>query len=533
MKSIAALLSTPLLLLLLTCSNWQQTNAARILCIVGTPAHNNPGWVLPFFQTLAERGHQLTVIGSQMDADIPGITSVPVSNEYDVIRKHYVDAMGHYQNYWDIKQLLIWYEALLGTCRSTVETLFFKNFNIPEGNFDLIIYDATYSIECLLTKLPQLRSVPVMALSSGKLTTDLLQLVEAENTISAATIPHFASRLPLEMTYWHCLQNHVMYLAERFIQWSVVQPVLNGMLGNGYFNPEVQVVLLNTHPVLDYVQNMPPNVIEVGGLHILSESEPLPFSTQDFIDRFSEGIIYINLPHIELMYGLGIQAIETMIREYGQFGFLWNVNNVKELQLSENFYNLRAINVVENMQQNILAQSNVKVFLSHGDSFSIQESLYNAVPIIVLPLLMDQINNAQRLEDRHLGVRVSPSDFAVNSFSAALKLLIRDDSYLESMQQAQLNYRTRQLKPLDVAVWHAEQLVSQPNLFKHLSVSKSSGMFYLIRKSTEVLIVPLIFLLLFFGNFIFLIWQSINKKKVRRIKEKKVKAKPQEDKKED
>lgn len=138
------------------------------------------------------------------------------------------------------------------------------------------------------------------------------------------------------------------------IQWSVVQPVLNGMLGNGYFTPDVQVVLLNTHPSLDYVQNMPPNVIEVGGLHILSESEPLPFSTQDFIDRFSEGIIYINLPHIELMYGLGIQAIETMIREYGQFGFLWNVNNVKELQLSENFYNLRAINVVENMQQNIL-----------------------------------------------------------------------------------------------------------------------------------------------------------------------------------
>lgn len=133
-----------------------------------------------------------------------------------------------------------------------------------------------------------------------------------------------------------------------------------------------------------------------------------------------------------------------------------------------------------------------------------------------------------------MGVRVSPSEFSVNSFSAALKQLIRDDSYLESMQQAQNNYRTRQLKPMDVAVWYAEQLVSQPNLFKHLSVSKSSGMFYLIRKSMEVLVIPLVFMLLFFGNFIFLIWQSISKKKrVRRIKEKKVKAKPQEDNKED
>lgn len=213
MKTIAAAL--PLLLLLLTCSQWQQSNAARILCIVGTPVHNNPGWALPFFQTLAGRGHELTVISTHIDAEMPGIQIVPLTNEYDVVKKHYANAMGHYQSYWDIKQLLIWYEALLGTCRSTFETHFFKKFSIPDVNFDLLIYDATYSLECLLTKLPQLRSVPVIALSGGKLTTDLAQLVEAENTISAATIPHFTSRLPLEMNYWHRLQNHVMYLAEQ------------------------------------------------------------------------------------------------------------------------------------------------------------------------------------------------------------------------------------------------------------------------------------------------------------------------------
>lgn len=126
------------------------------------------------------------------------------------------------------------------------------------------------------------------------------------------------------------------------------------MLESGFSSIKAQVVLLNTHPVLDYVQNMPPNVIEVGGLHIRAESEPLPFSLQEFIERFSEGIVYINLPHIELMYGLGLKAVESMIKEFSQLGFLWNVNNLKDLQLSESLYNLRAINVFDNMQQNIL-----------------------------------------------------------------------------------------------------------------------------------------------------------------------------------
>lgn len=48
--------------------------------------------------------------------------------------------------------------------------------------------------------------------------------------------------------------------------------------------------------------------------------------------------------------------------------------------------------IVSQFSYSLTAQSNVKAFLTHGDSFGIQEAIYNAVPIIALPLLMDQIN---------------------------------------------------------------------------------------------------------------------------------------------
>ncbi|EDV90384.1 GH10108 [Drosophila grimshawi] len=393
MKAFAALL------VLLICNNWQQLHGARILCLIATPEHNNPSWTQPFFEALAERGHLLTVVSTLADPSIPGITHIPVSNDYDVIKKHYVNEMGYYNNYWDIKQVLIWYEALLGTCQSAAEIDLVKMLEKVKHKYDLIIYDATYSMECLLSKFPKFRKVPVLALSGGKLTTDLMHLVQAENTINPATIPHFISHLPREMSHWQRIQNHVMYLTESFIRWAVVKPVLNGIHKHEYASPEVQLVLLNTHPVLDHVQNIPPNVIEVGGLHIRAESEPLSFSTQEFLERSSEGIIYINLPHIDLMYGVGLRAIENMVREYRQFGFLWNVNNVKDPTLSKSFHNLRTINVRDNMQQNILAQSNIKAFLTHGDNFGLQDAIYNAVPVIVLPLLMDQFNVRMQLKN--------------------------------------------------------------------------------------------------------------------------------------
>ncbi|XP_064545689.1 UDP-glucosyltransferase 2 [Drosophila montana] len=516
MKTLAALL------LLLFCHKWQQLNAASILCLVGTAQHNNPGWTKPFFEALAGRGHSLTVIGTQGDLGLPHIRQIFLPNEHDVVKKHYTNDMGHYQQHWDIKQLLIWYEALLGGCRSIIETNFFKTFDTEALKYDLIIYDATFSMDCLLTTLPRYRSVPVLGLSGGKLTTDLIDLVQGEDTISAATIPHFISRLPITISYWQRIQNHVMYLAESFIHWAVVQPVLNGMLESGFSSTKAHVVLLNTHPVLDYVQNMPPNVIEVGGLHIRAESEPLPFSLQEFIERFSEGIVYINLPHIELMYGLGLKAIESMIKEFSQLGFLWNVNNLKDLQLSESLYNLRTISVVDNMQQNILAQSNVKAFLTHGDSFGIQEAIYNAVPIIVLPLLMDQMNNGERVQERYLGVRISAKNFSVDSFSAALKKIIREEIYVDELQQAQLVFRTRQAKPVDLAIWYAEQLVSQPYIFKQLWVPESSQRSYFVRKSLDVLSLPFFFFLFFFANVVLAILQSIvsdnEKKKAKQVK---------------
>lgn len=48
-------------------------------------------------------------------------------------------------------------------------------------------------------------------------------------------------------------------------------------------------------------------------------------------------------------------------------------------------------------QNDILAHPNVILFISHGGLFGTSESLYNGVPLLLLPFFGDQLRNAHRI----------------------------------------------------------------------------------------------------------------------------------------
>lgn len=199
-----------LLLLLICCHQWQPSHAANILFIMGTPMHNNPRWVSPLYEALLGRGHSVTVLSTEPDPKLKDLQFGQLNNSYNIKKKHYIDATGSYDQQWDIKQLMIWYESLLGSCHALLE----NNPKELKADYDVILYDASYAMDCLLTRLPEYRTTPVVGLSNGKLTQDLLQLVKAENTINIPRVPHFVSQLSVEMNYWERIQNHIFYMAE-------------------------------------------------------------------------------------------------------------------------------------------------------------------------------------------------------------------------------------------------------------------------------------------------------------------------------
>ncbi|CAG8568925.1 2012_t:CDS:2 [Ambispora gerdemannii] len=75
----------------------------------------------------------------------------------------------------------------------------------------------------------------------------------------------------------------------------------------------------------------------------------------------------------------------------------------------------------------ILNHTNVKLYLTHGGIQSVQESLYHAVPMLVLPLYIDQWGNAEKLMLQGCALAVSKLSLSVNDMLSKMRMLMTDD----------------------------------------------------------------------------------------------------------
>ena len=76
-------------------------------------------------------------------------------------------------------------------------------------------------------------------------------------------------------------------------------------------------------------------------------------------------------------------------------------------------------------QTSILPQ--VDLVITHGGNNTVTESLYFGKPMVVLPLFWDQYDNAQRIEETGLGIRLDTYGHAPEELRTAVERLLADD----------------------------------------------------------------------------------------------------------
>ena len=128
-----------------------------------------------------------------------------------------------------------------------------------------------------------------------------------------------------------------------------------------------------------------------------------------------------------------------MIKHCKNINFIWKI---QAEQLSEPIPN----NVLTSEwlpQMELLAHPKTRAFVTHGGKNSIFESIYYAVPMIVLPVGFDQPVNARNVAERNYGMHLHWKGLTVEKLAIAIREIVQNASYRETIAEASQLYREK------------------------------------------------------------------------------------------
>ncbi len=122
---------------------------------------------------------------------------------------------------------------------------------------------------------------------------------------------------------------------------------------------------------------------------------------------------------------------ENLLTELCSFGR--PVTWIGRRHLSQNCSNIKDV-AWENVQTS-LCSGNFSMFITHGGHNSIVESLYCGVPLIVIPLNFDQLDNGYRVGYHGYGRIINLRSYKFGELTSAMHAL-SDQKYFQNVKQA-------------------------------------------------------------------------------------------------
>ncbi|XP_023578052.1 UDP-glucuronosyltransferase 1-2 isoform X4 [Octodon degus] len=223
---------------------------------------------------------------------------------------------------------------------------------------------------------------------------------------------------------------------------------------------EVSVVDLFSHAsvwlmrwdfVLEYPRPIMPNMVFIGGINCMRR-KPLSQEFEAYVNAsgehgvvvFSLGSMVSEIPEKKAMaIAEGLGRIPQTV--------LWRYTGTPPSNLAKNTILVKWL-----PQNDLLGHPKTRAFITHAGSHGIYEGICNGVPMVMMPLFGDQMDNAKRMETRGAGVTLNVLEMTSDDLEGALKKVIYDKSYKENILRLSSLHKDRPIEPLDLAVFWVE-----------------------------------------------------------------------------
>lgn len=248
-------------------------DCARILVLTPFPGRSH--WIVmePLFQELSARGHKLTVFSAfPQNKPLANYTDVDFSGHLPpLISKFSIEMIKEKMpNPWQTTFFMD--EIHRSTCK-ILELLPFKKLLKAKGQYDLLITEL-FGNDCF-AYFAHILDVPLVSITTSMSVPWASERMGLPDNPSY--IPSYLVDYTHNMNLWERIYNTVLLVHAKFFHYYVfakqTQVMVENVLGTSLppideVVKKTSLLLLNSYHTLAQSRPFPPNVVEVGGIHI-------------------------------------------------------------------------------------------------------------------------------------------------------------------------------------------------------------------------------------------------------------------------
>ncbi|KAH8263753.1 hypothetical protein KR044_013417, partial [Drosophila immigrans] len=233
-----------------------------------------------------------------------------------------------------------------------------------------------------------------------------------------------------------------------------------------------------------------PQSIEIGGIQIKEQPDPLPKELAEILDNASDGAIFFSLGTNVKSTFFEPQVIETIYNVLSRqpLRVIWKWDD--QVPRPGNAPNIYFHNWLP--QDDILAHPNTKLFITHAGKGGVAEAQYHGVPMLALPVFGDQPGNAQQMVNAGFGISMDLLKLTEESLEKGIDEVINNPVYRSSVRKFSALYRDRPLTARQSVIFWTEYVMRHQGAYHLQSPSVKLG--FVGRNNLDVYAVLLLIL---------------------------------------
>uniref|UniRef100_A0A8B9S2H0 glucuronosyltransferase n=1 Tax=Apteryx owenii TaxID=8824 RepID=A0A8B9S2H0_APTOW len=377
----------------------------------------------PVVERLRQRGHEIVVLAPEINLRIDSSAHYTTKTYSVSYSKEYVEAEFKKLGY-KIFTPQPFLEKLAKMANIT--TMFFDSCKrlladkqlikyLEESAFDAVFMDPFFPCGQIVAEH---LSVPSVYLLRGLPCS--LDFIATLCPNPPSYIPRFFTRYTDRMTFPERVRNVIVSLSNSLVCLFLYSPYDH--LIKEFLQQEATLLELLSHAaiwlmkydfVFEYPRPVMPNMVLIGGISCTREKS----LSQEF-----EAIVNASGEHGIVVFSLGSMVSEIPMKKAIEITeALGSVPQTVQM-----CYHDLTNQMTKQVFLSSTAHPKTRAFITHGGSHGVYEAICNAVPMVLMPLFGDQMDNAKRIETRGAGLTLNILEMTSKDISDALHAVIND-----------------------------------------------------------------------------------------------------------